>query len=62
MIKRKGVKKSARDVINGMRKLFGSFPLLNIIIELMNNNMNINTNRIITLIVIIVIIRIGFTI
>ena len=53
VIKSKGVKKSARDVIAGIKKLFGSFPDLNKYIELMNkvknklpNKMNIVSNKI----------------
>jgi len=50
-IKKKGVRKSANDVMNGIKKLLGSFPLLNNNIELMNNDMkkimnNNNTVRI----------------
>ena len=41
MIKKNGVRKSASDVISGMRKLFGSIPRLNRIIALINDNKNI---------------------
>ena len=44
-IKKKGVRKSANDVKNGIKKLLGSFPLLNNNIELINNEMNIITNN-----------------
>jgi hypothetical protein len=44
MMKNSGVKKSANDVINGIKKLLGSFPCLNNIIELMNNDTNIIKN------------------
>ena len=37
----KGVKKSASDVINGIRKLFGSIPRLNKNIAPINSKINI---------------------
>ena len=45
MIRNNGVKKSANDVTKGIRKLFGSFPLLKRKIELMNNRINIMINN-----------------
>ncbi len=58
----KGVKKSANDVIIGIRKLLGSFPFLNINMEPINKNTNINTNRIKIVIIKIDMINKGFTI
>lgn len=57
-----GVKKSDNEVINGIRKLFGSPPLRNIIIELMNNIPNNMRNKIIIVITMINVIRKGFII
>ena len=57
-----GVKKSAKEVINGIRKLFGSPPLRNIIIELMNNAPNNMKNKSIIVIIMINIIKKGFII
>ena len=42
----KGVKKSDKEVIIGINKLLGSFPLLNNNMEPINKNTNINPNRI----------------
>jgi len=61
-ISNKGVKKSANEVINGIRKLFGSPPLRNIIIELMNNTPNKMRNKSVIVITMINVIRKGFTI
>jgi len=58
----KGVRKSANDVINGIRKLFGSIPRLNKKIAPINSKMNIMKKIIRTVIVIINIITSGFTI
>jgi len=57
-----GVKKSANEVINGIRKLLGSPPLRKIIIELMNNAPNNMKNKIIIVIIMINVIRNGFII
>ena len=57
-----GVKKSANEVINGIRKLFGSPPLRNIIIELMNKAPNNMRNKNIIVITMINVIRKGFII
>ncbi len=57
-----GVKKSANEVINGIRKLFGSPPLRNIIIELMNNAPNNIKNKSVIVIIMINVIRKGFII
>jgi hypothetical protein len=46
MISSNGVKKSADEVTNGIRKLLGSLPLLKIKIALMNSVMNIVKNNI----------------
>lgn len=61
MIK-KGVKKSANDVTIGIKKLFGSFPFLNINMEPINKNTNISPNRIKIVIIKIDIINRGLTI
>jgi len=58
----KGVKKSARDVTKGIKKLFGSFPFLNINMEPINKNMNISPNRIKIVMIKIDIINKGLTI
>jgi hypothetical protein len=57
-----GVKKSNSDVVNGIRKLLGSFPRLNKIIELENKNVKIiiNNNKMVN--IMIKNIRNGFTI
>jgi len=58
----KGVKKSARDVTTGIKKLFGSFPFLNINMEPINKNTNISPNRIKIVMIKIDIINKGLTI
>ena len=45
IIKKNGVRKSAIDVIKGIKKLLGSFPFLKIIIELINKDTNIIKNN-----------------
>ncbi len=45
IIKKKGVRKSADEVTKGIKKLLGSFPLLNRNIEPINNTINMLTNR-----------------
>jgi len=62
MISNNGVKKSAADVTNGMRKLLGSFPLLKRKIALINRKANIVKNNIIIVNIIMIIIIKGFTI
>ena len=62
MIKREGVKKSTKDVVNGIRKLFGSLPLLNKNIALTNKNANNDIKRIKTVIKRMKIIKKGFII
>lgn len=61
-INNNGVKKSANEVINGIRKLFGSPPLRNIIIELMNNAPNNMRNKSSIVIIMINVIKKGFII
>ena len=61
-INSKGVKKSANEVINGIRKLFGSPPLRNIKIELINNTPNNMRNKSKIVIIMINVIKNGFTI
>jgi hypothetical protein len=62
IINNKGVKKSAKEVTNGIKKLFGSLPLLNRNMEPTNKNPNNikNNNKIVDNI--IRIIKIGFII
>jgi hypothetical protein len=62
MISNNGVKKSAADVTNGMRKLLGSLPLLKRKMALINKKANIAKNNIIIVIIIMIIITKGFTI
>ena len=62
MINNSGVKKSAAEVTNGIRKLLGSFPLLNIKIALMNRKINIVKKSIMIVMMIIMIITNGLTI
>ena len=62
MISNNGVKKSAADVTNGMRKLLGSLPLLKRKIALINRKANIVKNNIIIVNIIMIIIIKGFTI
>ena len=62
MISINGVKKSADDVTNGIRKLLGSFPLLKRNIALMNRKINIVKNNIMIVNVIIIMITRGLTI
>ena len=50
-----GLKKSIRDVIKGIKKLFGSFPFLNNKIELINIMKKIIINITITVKIIIII-------
>lgn len=57
----KGVRKSASDVTNGIRKLFGSIPRLNKNIAPMNSKINIMKKIIRTVTVIIKIIISGYT-
>jgi hypothetical protein len=57
----KGVRKSASDVMKGIRKLFGSLPRLNKKIALINSKLNIIKKIIRIVIVIIKIIANGFT-
>jgi hypothetical protein len=57
-----GVKKSAKDVTIGIKKLLGSLPFLNMNMELINNSTNIKPKRIKIVIIIIDIINNGFTI
>ena len=61
-INNNGVKKSANEVINGIRNLFGSPPLRNIIIELMNNAPNNMKNKMIIVNIMINVIRKGLII
>ena len=56
----KGIRKSASDVINGIRKLLGSIPRLNKNIAPMNSKINIMRKIDKTVILIIEIIIIGF--
>ncbi len=58
----KGVKKSANDVTIGIKKLFGSFPFLNINMEPINKNTNIRPNKIKIVVIKIDIINKGLTI
>jgi len=62
MINNSGVKKSADDVTNGIRKLLGSFPLLKRKIALMNRKINIIKNNIMIVNVIMIMIIRGLTI
>ena len=57
----KGVRKSASDVIKGIRKLFGSVPRLKREIALKNNKINIIKNRIMIVRIMIKISKNGFT-
>ena len=62
MISNSGVKKSADEVTNGIRKLLGSFPLLKRNIALMNRKINIVKNNIMIVKIIIIMITRGLII
>ena len=62
IINRRGVKKSANDVTKGIRKLFGSPPLLKIKMDPTNNMINNEQKSIRTVINMIMIIKTGLTI
>ena len=62
MINIDGVKKSAREVVNGIRKLFGSLPCLNNNTVHINKRINNEINKINIVMIIINDIIIGLTI